>query len=102
MIRAHDYALRFKEEILVESWWLAYEAIQVFGQAVPLPSPLSFSSDAETVKFSCDATNEKKEALAILLKFLFFSFSLLNNINQGTKLCNSYVSTSVSTRRYAV
>lgn len=83
MIRAHDYALRFKEGILAESYWLlAYEAILVLCKAFPLPSPYHFlPSDAEKVKFCCNATRKREtEKLEIVLKLLFSSFRLLDYI----------------------
>ena len=94
------YASRKKYWLRVDD--LLTKQYKCFVRLFPYLLHYHFFSDAETVKFCCNATNEKKEALAILFKFLFFSFSLLNNINQGTKLCNSYVSTSVSTIRYTV
>ena len=84
-IRAHDYALRFKEGILADNQWLlAYEAILMLCQASPLPAPyIPISSVGQGKSEILLQRNEKKkkpETLEIVLKLLLSSIRLLDDI----------------------
>ena len=83
-IRAHDYALRFKEGILADNQWLlAYEAIPMLCQASPLPAPyIPISSVGQGKSENLLQRNEKKkpETLEIALKLLLSSIRLLDDI----------------------
>ena len=83
-IRAHDYALRFKEGILADNQWLlAYEAIPMLCQASPLPAPyIPISSVGQGKSEILLQRNEKKkpETLEIVLKLLLSSIRLLDDI----------------------
>lgn len=83
-IRAHDYALRFKEGILADNQWLlAYEAILMLCQASPLPAPyIPISSVGQGKSENLLQRNEKKkpETLEIALKLLLSSIRLLDDI----------------------